>query len=178
MFAQLPILVVAPIETVSEINALRAYAWTVATELGVSTTYATHSEYSVTDFAEVHVPFEVLASRRLTDLTPVVLMAEALGLQVPTYERQDPSAGAECVCGQMQTVRTVYGDDGTVWCASCVGTAVGCVHCGADPFDENMIIVEDREQTFMPVCRPCIDGARAEGIRLRTVTRQPAVSTA
>lgn len=161
-----PALVLAPIDTPSQRKTARNFARTVATELYVPVTLAVDRNVNVTDFAAVYLPCTFFSSRRpMTDLTPLILIGEVMAAQLPIYERQPASENTECVCGMPQTVRTVM-HNGAVWCASCFSDDFACNHCGESAFDVNTVVAE-RGSTFVPLCRPCVAGFRADGQPMR-----------
>ncbi|MFE6128841.1 hypothetical protein ACFQ6Q_11300 [Streptomyces sp. NPDC056437] len=151
------VLVVGPTATPDDVDNLRGYALDVADQIGVSATYALHNEYRVTDFEAVYV---LCASTELHDTVGLVLMAEALAAGMPVHEPQSPREAAQCVCGQSQTVRTVIGEDGSVWCAECRDEVAGCAHCAELPDMEEMALV-DRDSTWIPVHAGCLATAVA-----------------
>jgi hypothetical protein len=150
-----PVLVLGPIATPDDIDNLRGYAFDVADQLGVPAVYATHNDYRVTDFGAVYV---LCASTELHDTVGLLLVAEALAAGIEVYEPQAPREAARCLCGQVQTVRTVVGDDGEVWCAECRGESV-CGWCGEWPDMEDVEIVEGSDM-WVPLHAGCLEGMR------------------
>lgn len=152
-----PVLVLGSIDTADDVDNLHGYALDVADQMGVPATYATHVDYTVTDYVAVYTTGTVT---ELRDAPTLVLLAEALAAGMEVYEPQSPQEAATCVCGQAQTVRTVVGHDGEVWCAECRGET-GCAWCGEWPDMEDVEIVE-HDSTFYPVHASCLAGIRRE----------------
>ncbi|MEW2488789.1 hypothetical protein [Streptomyces sp. NPDC048411] len=153
------VLVLGPTASEGDVSDLRAYAYSVADELGVPATFATHNDYRVTDFSAVYVR---CAATEFHDTVGLVLVAEALAAGMPVHEPQSPQNAAPCVCGQVQTIRTVVGDDGDVWCAECRGETGGCSHCGESMEYDDAENVEEGH-TWWPVHASCL----AEAQRMR-----------
>ncbi|MCT9140353.1 hypothetical protein [Streptomyces violarus] len=146
-------LVVGPVETADDVDNLRGYAMDVATELGAPTVYATHSDYSVTDFEAV---FLLGSVTELRDAPTLVLVAEALAAGVQVLEPQSPQMAATCdECGQVQTVRTVTDEYGDTLCASC-REEVTCAWC-TEASDATMETVE-RGEMWVPAHAACASG--------------------
>ncbi|MGZ3097909.1 hypothetical protein [Streptomyces sp. H72] len=144
-------LVVGPLATEDNVANLRGYAFDVAEQMGAPATYATHTDYSVTDFAAVFVLGSVT---ELRDAPTLVLVGEALVAGVPVLEPQGPQMAGRCDdCGQRQTVRTVTDEFGDTTCAGCRGE-VACEWCG----DEAPTEVIECGQTWVPVHAGCVRG--------------------
>ncbi|MFE9865209.1 hypothetical protein ACFYPZ_21155 [Streptomyces sp. NPDC005506] len=150
------VLVLGPTASADDVMDLRAYAADVAEELGVPATFATHNDYGVTDFSAVYVR---CAATELHDTVGLVLVAEALAAGMPVHEPQSPRDAAPCVCGQVQTVRTVIGEDGDVWCAECRGEIGRCNHCSESMECDKVENVEEGS-TWWPVHASCLAEAR------------------
>ena len=150
-----PVLALGPIDTPDQIDSLRGHAFDVADQMGVPATYATHVDYTVTDYVAVYLTGTVT---ELRDAPTLVLLGEALAAGMEVHEPQAPQDAAVCVCGQAQTVRTVVDERGDVWCAECRGET-GCAWCGEWPDMEDVEIIE-RGDTFYPAHVVCLDGMR------------------
>ncbi|WP_217164258.1 hypothetical protein [Streptomyces sp. AC512_CC834] len=143
-------LVVGPVETDDNRDNLRGYALDVSQQMGHPTTYATHTDYSVTDFAAVFVLGSVT---ELRDASTLVLVGEALAAGIPVLEPQGPQAAGRCDdCGQAQTIRTVTDEYGDTLCATCRGEAA-CAWCG-EGADESTMLVENGA-TWIPAHSGC-----------------------
>ncbi|WP_394435755.1 hypothetical protein [Streptomyces sp. SGAir0957] len=154
-----PVLVVAPVGTPADVERLRAYGLSVATELGAPATYATHNEHRVTDFDAVYC---MTPSTSLRDRVGLLLVAEALLAGIPVYEPQAAEDVDTCDCGQVQSVRTVRGDDGAVWCAECREESA-CAWCFEWNDMEDLDVVE-HGTTWVPLhpgCRAGLEHATA-----------------
>lgn len=146
-------LVVGPLATADDVDNLRGYAFDVAEQMGAPAVYATHNEYTVTDFAAVYTLGSVTDLR---DAPTLVLVAEALGAGMEVYEQQSPQDTARCVCGQLQTVRTVVDERGEVWCAEC-RAETACAWCMEYNDTEDLEILA-RGETWIPVHAGCVRG--------------------
>jgi len=153
-----PVLVVGPVGTPDDVANLRGLAHDVADQMGVPATYALHTDYNVTDFAAVYLTGTVT---ELRDAPTLVLIAEALAVHIDVYDPQSPRDAAPCVCGQVQTVRTVVGEDGDVWCAECRGETA-CAWCFERSDTEDLEIVESGD-TWVPLHAECLEGMRRQG---------------
>ncbi|MFJ2737317.1 hypothetical protein [Streptomyces sp. NPDC087317] len=149
------LLVVGPVATPYDVADLRAHAFDIADQMGATTTYALHTDYRVTDFTAVYLTGTVTEVR---DAPTLILVAEALAAGMEVHEPQPLEIDAEWVCGQRQTVRTVVGDDGEVWCADCRDEAA-CTWCGESGDGENLEIVETGA-TWIPLHAGCLKGLR------------------
>ncbi|WP_328336571.1 hypothetical protein [Streptomyces violaceus] len=146
-------LVVGPLATDDDVDNLRGYAMDVATEMGAPTVYATHTDYSVTDFAAVFVLGSIA---ELRDAPTLVLVAEALAAGMQVLEPQSPQVAGRCdECGQAQTVRTVTDEYGDTLCAGC-REEVTCAWC-TEASDATMEVVE-RGEMWVPAHAACASG--------------------
>ncbi|WP_329069881.1 hypothetical protein [Streptomyces sp. NBC_01429] len=147
-------LVLGCVDTPDDVDSLRGFALDVAEEFGIPATYATHADFSVTDFTVV-VVWGRMADMR--NASPLVLAAEALAIGVEVVE----AAGAteRCPCGQRLSVVQRVTSDGEAACGDCAGIASGCSHCGEwIGWDETATVAVG--PTFYRVCRECLTAAQ------------------
>ncbi|WP_328896411.1 hypothetical protein [Streptomyces sp. NBC_00236] len=160
MFAYAPAstaLVVGPTSTAAQRNRLRAFAIDVAAQVGAQTTYALHTDYSVTDFEAVYV---LGTATKLRDADCLVLVAEALAASMEVVDAPDPKDCGTCDCGRSVTVHPRQTPWGELACVECAGWAPLCVHCGEDHEDFKPLTIVEMGETFHLVHPDCLTEAR------------------
>ncbi|WP_030660572.1 hypothetical protein [Streptomyces cellulosae] len=147
-----PVLVVGPIDTPSDVARLRDVAREIAYELGVTTTYATHDDYTVTDYAALYLTGTVT---ELRDAPTLVLIGEALAAGMPVHDPLTADEVTECPCGLVSRHTRPYVDErGSVHCAECLGDDA-CALCGEE-FDVEDATIVEADDTFYPLHAGCL----------------------
>ncbi|MFJ2417273.1 hypothetical protein [Streptomyces brevispora] len=149
-------LVVGPIHNADARAFLRGHAIDVAVQTGTITTYALHTDYSVTDFGALYV---LGVATELRDCATLVLIAEALAAGMPVYDASHPQEAGYCGCGLAQSVRVLRDDKGAIVCHECRDLTMGCSHCGEYGDAEELTLVEGGS-SFHPVHTECLAEAR------------------
>ncbi|MFI9175730.1 hypothetical protein [Streptomyces lincolnensis] len=151
------VLVIGPLGTPADVEALREVACEIAYELGVATTYATHTDHSVTDFGAVYLTGTVT---ELRDAPTLVLVGEAIAAGIPVHDPLTADEVTECLCGLICRYTRPYVDGrGGVHCNECSGKS-GCAWCGEWNDTEDLEFVES-DDTWFPLHAECLAGIRA-----------------
>ncbi|MGX1472405.1 UNVERIFIED_CONTAM: hypothetical protein RKD50_001213 [Streptomyces canus] len=154
-----PVLVVGPVATPSDVTRLRDVAREISYELGITTTYATHTDYTVTDFsAAVYLTGTVT---ELRDAPTLVLVGEALAAGMDVHDPLTADEVTECPCGLVSRyTRPLVDERGEVRCANCLGEDA-CAYC-LEEFDMEDAAFVEGEDTWYPLHAGCLDGIRRE----------------
>jgi hypothetical protein len=153
-----PVIVIGPVATPSDVSHLRDVTREIAYELGITATYATHVDYTVTDFSAVYLTGTVT---ELRDAPTLVLVAEALAAGMDVHDPLTADEVTECPCGLVcRYTRPLVDERGEVHCNECLG-ADACAWCG-EAFDMEDAEVIESGSTFYPMHAGCLDGIRRD----------------